>query len=244
MNKYIFHIPHSSTFIPDDTGYLISQDELREEICYVTDWATEKIFDVRGVDRLVVPFSRVFCDVERFYDDQEPMYKKGAGIAYSKKVSGQALRRVSTSLKKTILDKYYEPHHRKLDKLAEKKLLNFGEAVIIDCHSFSSLPLEREFNQQAQRPDICLGTDDFHTPVALAKECEKYFANAGLQVKFNQPYEGTMVPTKYYKRATEIKSIMIEINKKLYMNEATYQINIQAVKKLNAIVKGLFDWLK
>ena len=239
MNKYILHIPHSSTYVPDYSGYLVPKEKIQDEINFLTDWATDKIFDVSNIDKIVVPFSRVFCDVERFYDEQEEMFAKGAGIAYTKLDSGEDLRKVSKALKQKILKEYYEPHHRTLDKITHQKLEKHGEAIIIDCHSFSSTPLKREFNQSKVRPDICIGTDNFHTPASLTKKYQEFFRAQGFQVAINQPYVGTIVPTKYYKKDQRVKSIMIEINKKLYMNEKTYVVDEQVVNQLNKIIEKL-----
>jgi N-formylglutamate amidohydrolase len=55
-------------------------DLVENEINLLTDWATDKIFDVVGTKKLIAPFSRIFCDVERFEDDFEELYKVGRGF--------------------------------------------------------------------------------------------------------------------------------------------------------------------
>jgi N-formylglutamate amidohydrolase len=68
-DSLIFHIPHASTYLPFINGY--NMDLVENEINLLTDWATDKIFDVAGTKKLIAPFSRIFCDVERFEDDFE-----------------------------------------------------------------------------------------------------------------------------------------------------------------------------
>lgn len=243
MKQFILHIPHSQTFIPDYSGYQVSRQRLKAEINLLTDWATDQIYDIPGQVQLIVPFSRVFCDVERFYDEFEPMAKKGAGIAYTKCDSGERLRVVTDNLKTKIIKDYYLPHQAKLNQLAKIQLERSGQAIIIDCHSFSSTPLKREFQQTGERPDICIGTDKFHTPPNLADKVKRHFLSTGLSVSLNQPYSGCMVPGDYYQKDKRVQSIMIEINKKLYMDEVSFKINQTKVKSLNQIVTDLLNGL-
>ncbi|QIA06473.1 N-formylglutamate amidohydrolase [Draconibacterium halophilum] len=67
MKQLILHIPHASTQIPDYTGFLLSSEALQEEILKLTDWYTDELFANKRDEAIIAPFSRVFCDVERFY---------------------------------------------------------------------------------------------------------------------------------------------------------------------------------
>lgn len=236
MNNHILHIPHSQIHVPNYSGFILRKEEIISEINLLTDWATDTIFDVPESDKLIVSFSRVFCDVERFYDEAEPMAAKGAGIAYTHTDSGKFMRQVSDELKQNILDNYYKPHQDKLNQLAQDHLNSFGQAIIIDCHSFSSKPLIREFDQSTDRPDICLGSDPYHTPEDLINQFQTFFRNQGLKVAVNKPYSGSMVPGKYYNKNKQVQSIMIEVNKKLYMDETTYKVVSKKVKQLNQMM--------
>jgi hypothetical protein len=43
------------------------------------------MFDSDQDDKIIAPFSRIFCDVERFSDDElEVMAKSGMGVLYEK----------------------------------------------------------------------------------------------------------------------------------------------------------------
>ena len=69
-----------------------------------------------------------------------------------------------------------------------------GKSLIVDCHSFPSHPLQCDKDQAIPRPDICIGTDPFHTPKALVEVAESAFRNVGLSVGIDRPYDGTIVP--------------------------------------------------
>jgi N-formylglutamate amidohydrolase len=78
MKKLILHIPHSSIQIPSFDGYIISDALINKEVLKLTDWHTEELFSNTFDDSIVAPVSRIFCDMERFADDEkEIMSKKG-----------------------------------------------------------------------------------------------------------------------------------------------------------------------
>ena len=40
-------------------------------------------------------------------------------------------------------------------------------------------------------------------------------------MEINQPYTGTIVPLNYFQKNTNVQSLMIEVNRKLYMDQTT-----------------------
>lgn len=94
-------------------------------------------------------------------------------------------------------------------------------ALIVDCHSFPSVAHPFESDGAIPRPDICIGTDRYHTPDDLLELVQSYFLEKGYSVAINSPYSGTYVPLYYYQRNKKCLSIMIEVNRSLYMDEAT-----------------------
>ncbi len=111
-------------------------------------------------------------------------------------------------------------------------------ALIIDCHSFPAIPLPYESNQSPDRPDICIGTDDFHTPKALTNQFVDLFKQRGYSVAINRPFSGSVVPGVYYQKNENVQSIMIEINRRLYMNEKTEEKSSNYTK-----VKSDLEWV-
>lgn len=104
MKKLVLHIPHSSTEIPLLDGYISTQDEIQDEIIRLTDWYTDDLFDSQVDNKIIVSFSRIFCDVERFADDElEIMSKLGMGVLYEKLDSDELLRKVSPELREKYL---------------------------------------------------------------------------------------------------------------------------------------------
>lgn len=222
MNQsLILHIPHASTNIPFYNGYVVDRKTINQEIMWLTDWFTDKLFRSDEDIMVVADFSRIFCDVERFVDDdKEVMAKVGMGVCYETLDTGGEMRIVTPDLKKKILEGYYYKHHQRLSDAVSEQLKQFDRALILDCHSFPNTPFKRDQVQQPERPDICIGTDKFHTPKALIDNSFDYFREKGYRVSINSPYSGSMVPSEYYGKDKRVQSIMLEVNRKLYLQDA------------------------
>ncbi len=130
-SSIILHIPHSSTHIPFYDGFIANKEEIDCEVNILTDWFTDEIFDM-PFTRIVTPFSRIFCDVERFPDDsEEVMSNYGMGSCYTHFDNGKLMRVVSPQLRKRIKNYFYDQHHRQLKKLVDESLFNSGKALIM-----------------------------------------------------------------------------------------------------------------
>lgn len=218
----ILHVPHSSPVIPDYSGYVVSHDILEREILKLTDWYTDDLFETPQTIMIRAPFSRIFCDPERFVDDAlEVMAKVGMGVLYEKSDEGLQIREVSTALRDQILRNYYWKHHQALENATSKQLEMFGSAFILDCHSYPSKPLVRDLNQQAERPDFNIGTDTFHTQPKWIELSKHFFEMKGYSLGVDWPYKGSIVPMKYYQKEPRVNSMMLEINRALYLNGQT-----------------------
>ena len=220
----ILHIPHASVIIPRRfrDQFVINNEQLASELLGLTDAYTNELFESPGAQVNSFPYSRLLVDVERFQlDNQEPMSKVGMGMIYTQTISGRPLRRSLSKLETATLQKLYDKHHLLLTQSVEDELVQRGTALIVDCHSFPSKPLTCDIDQSKSRPDICLGMDSFHTPGSLLIMLEKAFKSLRLSVEVNKPYSGTIVPLKWYGKEHKVHSVMIEINRSLYMNEIT-----------------------
>lgn len=232
----IFHIPHSSLHIPFTTGFEVSL--IQSQINLLTDVNTHLIFDVPHTEKLITPFSRVFCDVERLPDDEEEMFKSGRGFFYTHCDNGDKLREDIDGIKQKIYEEYYVKHHQKLEQMIEERIDAIGFATIIDCHSFTNTPFETDLTQCGVRPDICIGTSKTHTPDWLLNKVNNFYIESGATVEINSPYSGTIVPKKY-ENASNVFSIMIEINRDLYQIDG--KTSMPHIEHLNKQVLELFD---
>lgn len=245
LNKrIILHIPHASTKIPVTEGFIVDRDTLDKEILKLTDWYTDDLFESEEDDRVVADFSRIFCDPERFSDDsEEVMARYGMGVLYEKSDDGETIRKVTPPLKKRVLNDYYWPHHNQLSEAVKRHLKQFGKALIIDCHSFPDIPFKRDLDQNPNRPDFNIGTDAFHTPKDLTDTGAEFLKKAGYSVGIDRPYKGSIVPLEFYQQNENVHTIMLEINRKLYLKEPTNKKS-ERYPEIQEIVKGFIGELR
>lgn len=228
MKNLILHIPHSSTVIPFKDGYSVSDEILNQEILKLTDWYTDDLFENELDSSIKAPFSRIFCDTERFSDDsQEIMAKYGMGVFYEKTDEGKPMRLITPELRTRILNEFYWKHHEKLTESVRDQLELFDTATIVDCHSFPQIPINRALDKSDYRPDFNIGTDAFHTSQKLIDASIKFFKGKGYSLGIDLPYAGTIVPMSYYKKDKRVQSIMLEVNRRLYLNEPSNEKSIQ-----------------
>jgi N-formylglutamate deformylase len=248
--RAVIHIPHASTVIPADIRrtFVLSDAELQRELLRLTDRYTDELFHLPSELALEVVYgvSRFVVDPERFTDDAlEPMAARGMGAVYVSTTDGAPLRDSLTARQREgLLARFYQPHHADLDAAVQRALDVSGSCLIIDCHSFPSEPLACDLDQERTRPDVCIGTDAFHTSRELAARATAGFAARGLDVALDRPFSGAMVPPRWYHRDKRVVSVMVEVNRRLYMDEATGEKNsgfsdIQTL--LRSVLTGLID---
>ena len=223
----VAHVPHASVRIPPDVRAEIelSDTELAAELVRLTDWFTDELFaglaDL-GVTLFVNRLSRFVFDPERFLDDAaEPTTARGQGVVYWRGTQGQTLRTPDAVLRERRIEELYRPYHAALDSIVGEMLDEFGECTVIDGHSFPSVPLPSELDRAPDRPDICIGSDPVHTPPGLADAMATAFSVQGYRVGHNAPFAGTFVPSGFYGRDARVHSVMIEVRRDLYIDEAT-----------------------
>jgi len=219
----VVNIPHSSMFIPTAFRplFYLEADKLNKELLKTTDLYTDELFQ-SAARTLVFPVTRLICDVERFRNEKdEIMSKFGMWICYTRTSEQKKLKRVDVKHKREILRNYYDAYHAMLTQTVEEKLQTQGGCLIIDGHSFPTENLFYKNLVMPELPEICIGTDDFHTPAQLADFTYAYFRDQGLKVMFNKPYAGAIVPLAQYHKEKAVHSTMIEVNRSLYMDELT-----------------------
>ena len=218
----VIHIPHSSLKLSKifKDKCLLDKDELKYENLLLTDLYTNRFFNRLKYTIIRFKYSRLFCDVEKFKDDsKEVMSKVGMGVIYTKTLNKDKLIDVDEEYRNFVISKYYDKYHERVDNLVNRKLSKFNKCFILDFHSFSDLQVS-ELLGYSDTCDICIGIDDFFSDKRINKFTYNFFKKLGYNVKYNYPYKGTYINNEVFNnRDKRVKSIMLEINKKLYVND-------------------------
>lgn len=234
--KNIFlHIPHSSINFPANSHSSINDLDSDESL--LIDYYTDELFmpqkGADGIDSMVFPYCRLYCDVERLIND--PLEAKGLGISYHRSLGGLPFDDVrSYSNFRTAFSLYADFHAE-----VAKKMSCYGDGtLLIDCHSFSSFP--NLLNSNPPDIDICIGYNDDETRPnkVVIGNIIHHFKSLGYKVGINDPFSNSKtfsVPIKYH-------SVMIEVNKRLYMNEQTLD-KIDSFYKLKHDIQSLYNLL-
>jgi len=234
----LLHIPHSSTSFPSESTH--SFTDLDEEEKLLIDYYTDELFvpreQKRNICSVVFPYCRLYCDVERLVND--PLEDKGLGISYRRTVDSDYLpfeERSFSRLNEAF--KYYADFHADVSKrIVEMTCMN--KILLIDCHSFSALP--NLLNPTPPDIDICIGYNDDETRpyTKTIDNIVQFFKSLGYKVGINEPFSNSKtfpVPVEYH-------SVMIEVNKRLYMNEQTLD-TIDRFYKLKHDIQSLYNLL-
>ena len=225
MTPLLIHLPHDATAIPSDarTDFRLSGQDLRAECLRLTDRHTAALYadGIPPADVLRAEVSRLVVDVERFPDDaQGPCAQVGMGATYVRTADGRPLRALTPERRAELMALYYWPHHRALEEAAAARLARFGRCLILDAHSYPTGPLPTQL-AFGPSPEIGIGTQPGHTPPALRDLAADFFRAHGYDVGVDVPFSGAMVPNAYFGREPRLWSVMIEVRRDLYMDEAT-----------------------
>lgn len=236
-HNLLLHVPHSSTSFPVESK--VCFNDLDDEERLLIDYYTDNLFvpeqEANNICHMIFPYCRLYCDVERLIND--PLEKDGLGISYSRWVQCQDRHGIvlrSYSVKSEAFALYADYH----SDISKKLVGLIGTTLLVDCHSFSALP--NLLNSNPPDIDICIGYNDDETcpSKVVIGNIVQYFMSKGYKVGINEPFSNSKtfnVPVTYH-------SIMIEVNKRLYMDEHTLE-KTEGFEKLARIIQSLYALL-
>lgn len=219
----VVHVPHAGLHIPPEVrdGIVLDDDALRGEQRAITDHRTDALAAgaaEAGARVFVNRLSRLVIDPERFPDpDDEVMAQVGMGPVYVSTTDRGVLRRPTAAQRQGLLDRWFAPYADALADEVDAIVARHGHCVVVDLHSFPSRRLAYELGGE-ERPEVCVGTDDVHTPEWLARIVEEVASGNGYATARNTPFAGTYVPMRRWGSA-DVASVMLELRRDLYMDE-------------------------
>jgi N-formylglutamate amidohydrolase len=254
----VLNIPHSSTnipehFMPEDYGSskAFYAERYRLFSRPLVDYYTDELFDANEmrITKVTSDICRTLCDVERMVND--PLEAEGYGIIYKRMLwrrmacAGAGSHVVFKSeffdpTCKELLEYYVRYQFKLIDAIINSAYKNDKEksVLLIDCHSFSSTPTALcDPGSQENQVDICIGYNDDATypNQNVIDFIVKYFESFGYKVGCNTPFSHSKTvecPIPYY-------SLMIEVNKRCYMNEETLD-KTEGFYRLQHLLQNLY----
>ena len=234
MNQILLHLPHGSTELPSrfwENTFLLPREELERFNETITDRFTGELFPVSEYPSVVFPYSRVYCDVEKYAEDEkEPMSRWGMGMLYTHTHEKKPFFLPPPGYRQRIFEDVYRPYHLQL-RDQTNALLQAGNVILVDCHSYSEeILMERE--DGLMLPDICIGVNADHSASPeLTEQAVSFFQAQGYSVAVNAPYRGAMLPEGIAEGDNHLWAIMIELHKRIYLKGRERSENFELLKQ-------------
>lgn len=237
-SPFVFCSPHSGNIYSRHFLGLSRLDPLtlrKSEDCYVDELFAGVA--KQGAPLIAARFPRAYLDVNRepyeldpelfvedlpdFANTQSIRVAGGLGTIARIVADGEEIYKAPLRLAAALerIDRLYHPFHAALAGLLEETRQRFGYAILVDCHS---MPSAQATQTPAPRPDFVLG-DRFGAScdARLTRLFKETISALGYGVQSNRPYAGGFITEHYGRPHRGIHAIQIEINRGLYLNEAT-----------------------
>ena len=233
----IFASPHSGRDYP---AAFLAQTVLDAlEVRSSEDAFVDQLFadaPLHGAPLLVADVPRAYLDLNRAPDELDPAViegiiraphnprvSSGLGVIPRVVAGGRAIYRGKLPLieAEARITRYWHPYHRCLRELIDTTHAQFGEAVLIDCHSMPHEAIDGHLRPGMTRPDVVLG-DRFGAAAGreVMDRVESAFASAGLRVARNAPFAGAFIAQSYGRPSARRHVVQVEIDRRLYLDEA------------------------
>jgi N-formylglutamate deformylase len=143
------------------------------------------------------------------------------------------------------IDNCWHPYHAAVAEAVEAAHLRHGYSIHINCHSMPAIAGSHatDFPSLAHA-DFVIGDRDGSTAdPALSHKICAHLRERGYSVDYNHPYKGVELVRRHGRPAENRHSIQVEINRKLYMDEATLALDEAGAARLQGHLKSLVEML-
>lgn len=190
-----------------------------------------------GAPLLAARAPRAYVDLNRAPDELDPgvidqaprsglnpRVSAGLGVIPRVVANGRAIYRGKLPLAEAEarLFRHWHPYHACLQALLDETRARLGEVLLLDCHSMPHEAIESYSQTGRPRPEVVLG-DRFGASAGgdITEAIEAAFAAEGLRVARNAPFAGAYIAQAYGRPGRGQHVVQIEIDRALYMDEAT-----------------------
>ncbi|NML48056.1 N-formylglutamate amidohydrolase [Ramlibacter sp. G-1-2-2] len=239
--------PHSGVAYPADFGHACELAVLRQ----AEDTHVEKLYDFApalGVAWVEALFPRSYIDVNRnttevdvtlledawsdaVETDPKALNKVrlGKGLIWRMTDDGVPIydRKLTAAELRERIDRCWRPYHQAVEESIDAAHARYGYSIHLNCHSMPAVAstYATDFPGLAHADFVIGDRDGTTADPALSQRLCDILRGFGYDVSYNHPYKGVELVRRYGKPAAQRHSIQVELNRKLYMDEATLQPN-------------------
>lgn len=235
--------PHSGVDYPEDFRPACELDVLRR----AEDTHVEKLYDFApalGVAWIEALFPRSYLDANRnlteldvtLLEDEwtDPLetdpvvlskVRLGKGLVWRCTDEGIPIydRKLTADEVRWRIERCWRPYHEAVAAAIANAHARHGYSIHLNCHSMPAVAAANatEFPGLVHA-DFVIGDRDGSTASpALSRMVCEFLRGFGYDVEYNHPYKGVELVRRYGDPAANRHSIQVELNRKLYMDEAT-----------------------
>lgn len=156
---------------------------------------------------------------------QPEVSKRGLGLLKSKSRYGEPVqeKKLTFAEVEDRLNRYHRPYHAELRSIIDRQMAAFGFVYHLTCHCMSAVGAPTHIDPGQERADFCIGDKNgAGASEAFVQAFEKEIKALGYTSTRNMPYDGGEIVRRYGNPSQGIDSIMVEINKKRFMDTKTF----------------------
>jgi N-formylglutamate deformylase len=260
--------PHSGTFYPPDFRYVCELAGLRR----AEDTHVDKLYAFAaplGCSWIEAHFPRSYLDANRNLTEVDPdmiegtwpepvemqdaavlsKRRLGKGLIWRVTDDGEPLYvgKLSPAEVQSRIEQCWKPYHAAVKAAIDAAHARHGYSIHINCHSMPAVAGSHATDFPGEKhPDFVLGNRDHSTSSeALLLFIAQHLKQLGYSVALNHPYKGVELVRRYSAPAQGRHSVQVEINRGLYMNEQTLELNAgfaPLYDNLKSLVLALMAW--
>jgi N-formylglutamate deformylase len=239
--------PHSGVDYPKDFRSALSLDVLRR----AEDTHVEKLYDFApglGVAWVEALFPRSYLDANRDLTEldvelledawSDPLstdpavlskVRLGKGLIWRCTDEGLDLydRKLTAAEVRHRIERCWRPYHAAVAQAIAGAHARHGYSIHLNCHSMPAIAASHSTDYPGLvHADFVVGDrDGTSADPALSRKICEHLNSLGYSVDYNHPYKGVELVRRHGDPAHDRHSVQLEINRKLYMEERTLELN-------------------
>ncbi|MGZ5269395.1 MAG: N-formylglutamate amidohydrolase [Ramlibacter sp.] len=260
----VFDSPHSGTQYPQDFRFCCDFALLRT----AEDTHVEKLYDFApdlGIAWVEALFPRSYLDANRNASEidvtmldgpwdgpvaTDPVVlskvRLGKGLIWKNTDDGVPLydRPLGVQEVARRIERCWRPYYQAVGAAIDAAHARHGYSLHVNCHSMPAIAASHATEHPGlAHADFVVGDRDGTTAdPRLAAQLATFLRGRGYRVEVNFPYKGVELVRRFGEPARHRNSVQLEVNRKLYMDERTFELLPQA-QRLRDDLKAMSLWL-